>query len=104
MDAIASSKARKQTIGCSSKKVAAAYFFLGLLVVWQTVLAFAIVANLPVETFEAVTDLAALSSLAILGIIFWYTSTAGKDQNAGDSGRSRKVHGQADVPRGGEPQ
>lgn len=70
MDAIASSKMRKQTAGRSSKR-AAAYGFLGLLIAWLTVLSIAEAANLPIETFEAVTNIAALSALAIFGALLW---------------------------------
>ena len=84
MDAIASSEARKQAVGRPSKRATTAYGFCGLLIVWLTVLAFAEIVNLSIETFEAVTNLVALSGLAILGVLFW---TSKKARDIGDFDR-----------------
>ena len=93
MDAIASSKMRKQTACPSSKRAAAAYGFFGLLIAWLTVLSFAEAANLPIETFEAAANFAALSALAISGALFW---AFGKARNGGDAGCRRRADRQAD--------
>jgi len=104
MGAIASDKTQRLLFGCSSspkKEVGACAVFL--LITWLMALIFGIVANLSIETFEAVMNVTALAGLAVVCAALWRFSGrygAGSDDNAfsaelrpnavsGDSGADR---------------
>jgi hypothetical protein len=73
MGAIASHKAQRPPIACVSdpKTGSAAYGVIGLVIAYIIVLASAIAANLPVEKFEAIMNVAAIAGFAILWAAFW---------------------------------
>jgi hypothetical protein len=73
MGAIASHKAQRLLFECvsDSKTGPAAYGVLGLVIAYIIVLALAIVADLSVEKFESIMNVAAIAGFAIFWGAFW---------------------------------
>jgi hypothetical protein len=95
MGAIASHEAQRLSFehAPNPKRDPGAYGALGLLIAYIVVLRFGIVANLPIEKFEATMNVAAIAGLAVLCAAFWQSSRqnvtdAENNHLRGDLGRS----------------
>jgi hypothetical protein len=106
MGAMASHKAQRLPIECvpDPKTGPAAYGVFGLVIAYMMVLAFAIVANLPVEKFEAIMNVAAIAGFGILWAAFWKSSRRNvSGQPCRDSNRTLSADLRETTNKAGSP-
>lgn len=100
MGAIASHKAQRLPFECVSdpKTGPAAYGVFGLVIAYIIVLALAIVANLPVEKFEAIMNVAAIAGFTVLWAAFWRSSRRNAMDHLRHDWRCLTVTAETDPP------
>jgi hypothetical protein len=105
MGAIASYKAQTLPIECvsDSKTGPAAYGVIGLVMAYIIVLALAIVANLSVEEFEAIVNVAAIAGFAIFWAAFWNFNRTANDHPRHDSHRALSADLRKTASKAGSP-